>query len=175
VKKGDELTLRVISVNAGRRRIGLSLRQAPPPEETAEVEEELEPELVPDDQAIPVEVQEAAEETVVPEGEAEELAEVEEDLEPEVAPDDQVIPEEVQEMAEEIFVPEGEADELAEVREELEPELAPDDRVIPGEVQEAAEEIFVPEEEAQFKAEGEEMGSDTELQVEAGEERPQKS
>lgn len=31
VKKGDELTLRIISVNAERRRIGLSLRQARPP------------------------------------------------------------------------------------------------------------------------------------------------
>ena len=53
VQRGDELTLRVINVNAMRRRIGLSLRQAPPPEE-------LEPEPVPDDQAIPEEVQETA-------------------------------------------------------------------------------------------------------------------
>lgn len=30
VKKGDELTLRIISIDAERRRIGLSLRQAPP-------------------------------------------------------------------------------------------------------------------------------------------------
>jgi small subunit ribosomal protein S1 len=47
VKKGDELTLRVISVNARRRRIGLSLRQAPPSEELVEVKEELESELAP--------------------------------------------------------------------------------------------------------------------------------
>ncbi len=46
VKKGDELTLRVISVNVERRRIGLSLRQAPPQEELAEVKGELEPELI---------------------------------------------------------------------------------------------------------------------------------
>jgi len=37
VGKGDELTLRIISVNAERRRIGLSLRQAPLEEELAEV------------------------------------------------------------------------------------------------------------------------------------------
>jgi small subunit ribosomal protein S1 len=71
VKKGDEVTLRIISINAGRRRIGLSLRQAPPPEEPAEVEKELKPELVFDDQAILREAQEMAEETIVPEGEAE--------------------------------------------------------------------------------------------------------
>jgi len=133
VKKGDELTLRVISINAERRRIGLSLRQAPPPEETAEVKEELEPELAPDDQAVPGEVQEAAEEIFVLEEEAEGLTEVEEELEPELAPDDQAVPGEVQEAAEEIFVLEEEADELAEVKkEELEPDLAPYDQVIPG-------------------------------------------
>jgi small subunit ribosomal protein S1 len=77
VKKGDEVTLRIISINAGRRRIGLSLRQAPPPEEPAEVEKELEPELVFDDQAIPGEAQEMAEETIVPEGEAETKAQIE--------------------------------------------------------------------------------------------------
>ena len=97
VKKGDELTLRIISVNSGRRRIGLRLRHAPPPEEPAEV------------------------------------------------------------------------------KEEVEPKLAPDDQVIAGEVRETAEEIVVPEEESQFKAEGKELESDKELQVEAGEERPQES
>ncbi|MFQ5811928.1 MAG: 30S ribosomal protein S1 [Anaerolineae bacterium] len=219
VKKGDELTLCVISVNAGRRRIGLSLRQAPPPEELAGVEEEPEPELAPDDQAIPgeeqetaeepvvpeeetevraeieeeeeeegvteveeelepelapddqvilEEVQETAEETVVPEGEAEELAEVEEELEPEVAPDAQVIPEEMQETAEETVVPEGEAEELAEVEEELEPEVAPDAQVIPEEMQETAEEVVVPEEEVVET--GEEV-----TQVETDEETPQES
>ena len=179
VKKGDELTLRVISVNAGRRRIGLSLRQAPPPEEPAEVEEELEPELVPDGQAIPVEVQETAEEIVVledeaeeltevreelepalapddqliPEEEAEELAEVREELEPALAPDDQAIPVEVQETVEETVVPEEEAKGLAEVKEELEPEVAPDDQLIPEEMQETAEEIVALEEEAEELAE----------------------
>jgi small subunit ribosomal protein S1 len=59
VKKGDEVTLRIISVNAGRRRIGLSLRQAPPPEKPSEVNEELEAE----------EVREAAEEAIVSEEE----------------------------------------------------------------------------------------------------------
>ncbi len=68
VKKGDELTLRIISINAGRRRIGLSLRQAPP-------QVELEPEFAPADQAIPEEVRETAGVTVVPEEEAVELAE----------------------------------------------------------------------------------------------------
>ena len=68
VNKGDELTLRIISINAGRRRIGLSLRQAPP-------QVELEPEFAPADQAIPEEVRETAGVTVVPEEEAEELAE----------------------------------------------------------------------------------------------------
>jgi small subunit ribosomal protein S1 len=68
VKKGDELTLRVIGINSGRRRIGLSLRQAPPPEEP-------EPELAPDDQASPVEVRETAEEIVVPEEEVVETGE----------------------------------------------------------------------------------------------------
>jgi small subunit ribosomal protein S1 len=58
VKKGDELTLRIISVNSMRRRIGLSLRQAPP-------QEEPKPELVPDDQVIPEQVQEMASEAVV--------------------------------------------------------------------------------------------------------------
>jgi len=43
VKKGDELTLRIISVDASRRRIGLSLRQAPPQEQLIGVEEGLEP------------------------------------------------------------------------------------------------------------------------------------
>jgi len=114
VKKGDELTLRVISINAGRRRIGLSLRQAPPPEETAEVEEELEPELTPDDQAVPGEVQEAVEEIFVPEEEAEGLAEVEEELEPELTSDDQAVPGEVRETAEETVVLEEEAQFKAE-------------------------------------------------------------
>ena len=114
VKKGDEATLRVISVNVGRRRIGLSLRQAPPPEEPPEVEEELEPELAPDDQAISAEVQEAVEEIAAPEEEAVELAEVEDELEPELAPDDQVIPAEVQEAVEEIVAPEEEAIETGE-------------------------------------------------------------
>jgi small subunit ribosomal protein S1 len=67
VKKGDGLTLRVISVNARRRRIGLSLRQAPPPEEPAESKEESEPELAPYDQFITGEVQETAEEASAPE------------------------------------------------------------------------------------------------------------
>jgi small subunit ribosomal protein S1 len=57
VKKGDELTLRIISLNAGRRRIGLSLRQAPP-------KKELTPELAPDDTVIPAEVPETAEKPV---------------------------------------------------------------------------------------------------------------
>ena len=110
VKKGDELTLRIISINARRRRMGLSLRQAPPPEEPAEVREELEIELAPDDQAISAEVQETVEEAVVPEGEAEEPAEVKRELEPELAPDDQAISAEVQETVEEAVVPEGEAE-----------------------------------------------------------------
>jgi small subunit ribosomal protein S1 len=67
VKKGDELALRVISVNAGRRRIGLSLRQAPPPEEPAGVEEEPEPELAPEDQTSPGEVRETVEAIAAPE------------------------------------------------------------------------------------------------------------
>lgn len=71
VKKGDELTLCIISVDASRRRIGLSLRQAPPQEQLIEVEEELEPKLTSDDQAIAEEVQETAEVTVAHEGEAE--------------------------------------------------------------------------------------------------------
>ena len=156
VKKGDELTLRVISINARRRRIGLSLRQAPPPEEPAEVEEELEPDLVPDDQAISGEVQEAVEETVVPEEEAAELAEVRDELEPDLVPDDQATPGEVQETAEEVVVPQGEAEEPAEVEEELEPELVPDDQAIPEEVQETLEETVVPEGEAEESAEVEE-------------------
>jgi ribosomal protein S1 len=53
VEMGEELTLRVISVDARRRRIGLSLRQVPPKEELAEVKEDLPPELAPDDKVIP--------------------------------------------------------------------------------------------------------------------------
>ena len=69
VKKGDELTLRIISVDAMRRRIGLSLRQAPPPEEPAEVvKEELELELVSDEQLGPGEIQETAKGTIAPNG-----------------------------------------------------------------------------------------------------------
>ncbi|MBM4464653.1 MAG: S1 RNA-binding domain-containing protein [Chloroflexi bacterium] len=49
VRRGDELALRILSVNAGRRRIGLSLRQAPPRAELAEVKEEPGPELAPFD------------------------------------------------------------------------------------------------------------------------------
>jgi small subunit ribosomal protein S1 len=67
VKTGDELTLRVISVDAERRRIGLSLRQAPPQEELAEVKEELAPKLATDDAVIPAEQQETAEEPVAAE------------------------------------------------------------------------------------------------------------
>jgi small subunit ribosomal protein S1 len=113
VKKGDELTLRVISVNAGRRRIGLSLRQAPPPEEPAEVKKELEPELAPEDQVTLEEGEEAAEEAVVSTEEVE--AEVKEELEPELAPDDQVVPGEVQEMVEETVVLEEEVEAGEEV------------------------------------------------------------
>ncbi|MBC8248964.1 MAG: S1 RNA-binding domain-containing protein [Anaerolineales bacterium] len=158
VKKGDEVTLRIISVNAGRRRIGLSLRQAPPPEEPAEVKDELEPALVPDDQAISAEVQETAEEIVAPGEEAEELAEVKKELEPELAPDDQAISAEVQETAEEIVAPGEEAEGVAEVKEELEPEFALDDQAISGEVQETLEEIVVPEEGAEAKIEEKELG-----------------
>jgi small subunit ribosomal protein S1 len=118
VKKGDEVTLRVISVNARRRRIGLSLRQAPPPpppEEPAEVEEEPGPEPVPEDEAVPEEVEPAVEAPTVPEEEeAEELAEVEEEPEPEVAPNDQVMPAEAQETVEEDVVPEEEVVETDE-------------------------------------------------------------
>jgi small subunit ribosomal protein S1 len=57
VRKGDELTLRIISINPMRRRIGLSLRQVPP-------KEELTPELAPDDKGIPAEVPETAEKPV---------------------------------------------------------------------------------------------------------------
>jgi small subunit ribosomal protein S1 len=78
VNTGDELTLRVISVDTDRRRIGLSLRQAPPKKELAEVKEELAPELAPDDRIIPAGVPETAEEPVVPEEGAEARAEVEE-------------------------------------------------------------------------------------------------
>ena len=110
VKKGDELTLRIISINAERRRIGLSLRQAPPPEELAEVEEELEPELAPDDQLVPAEAQEMVEEVAASGEEAVEPAEVEEELEAELAPDDQLVPGEVAvETSEE--VPQVETDE----------------------------------------------------------------
>ena len=70
VQKGDELTLRIISMNTSRRRIGLSLRQAPPPEEPAEIKEELESERVPDGQAISAEVRETAEEIAASEEEA---------------------------------------------------------------------------------------------------------
>jgi small subunit ribosomal protein S1 len=57
VEMGEELTLRVISVDARRRRIGLSLRQVPP-------QEELTPELAPDDKVIPAEMPETAEKLV---------------------------------------------------------------------------------------------------------------
>jgi len=57
VEMGEELTLRVISVDARRRRIGLSLRQAPP-------KKELTPELAPDDKVIPAEMPETAEKLV---------------------------------------------------------------------------------------------------------------
>jgi small subunit ribosomal protein S1 len=123
VKKGDEVTLRVINVNAGRRRIGLSLRQAPPPEEPAEVEDEPEPELVPDDQTLSVEVQGAVEEIAAPEEEAVELAEVKDELEPELAPDGQLMSAEVQEVVEEIAVPE---EEMMEADEEV-PQVGTDE------------------------------------------------
>ncbi|MGA9348145.1 MAG: S1 RNA-binding domain-containing protein [Anaerolineae bacterium] len=87
VKMGDELTLRVISVDARRRRIGLSLRQAPPKEELAEVKEDLPPELAPDDKVIPAEVPETAEEPVVPEEGADAKAKIEEkELESDTTP-----------------------------------------------------------------------------------------
>jgi small subunit ribosomal protein S1 len=57
VRKGDELTLRIISINPMRRRIGLSLRQVPP-------KEELTPELARDDKVIPAEVPKTAEKPV---------------------------------------------------------------------------------------------------------------
>ena len=148
VKKGDEVTLRVISMNVGRRRIGLSLRQAPPPEEPTEVRDELEPELAPDDEAMSAEVKETVEEIAAPEEEAVELSEVEGELEPELTPDDEAMSVEVQEAVEEIAAPEEEAEELSEVEGELEPEPMPDDQAISVEVQEAAEEIAAPEGEA---------------------------
>jgi len=149
VKKDDELTLRIISLDAGRGRIGLSLRQAPPQEELAEVEEKLKSEPAPEDQAIPGEVQKAVEEPVVPEEKAE--TEVEGELEPDHAPDDQAIPGEVQKAAEEPVVPEEKAE--TEVEEKLKPEHAPEDQAIPGEVQKAAEEAVVPEEKAETEVE----------------------
>jgi small subunit ribosomal protein S1 len=78
VNMGDELTLRVISVDAERRRIGLSLRQAPPKKELAQVKEELAPELAPDDRIIPVEVSETAKGPIVPEEGTEARAKIEE-------------------------------------------------------------------------------------------------
>jgi small subunit ribosomal protein S1 len=70
VRKGDELTLRIISVNSMRRRIGLSLRQAPQQERPPEVKEEPQPELALDDQVISGDVQETSEMTIVSEGES---------------------------------------------------------------------------------------------------------
>ncbi len=183
VKKGDELTLRIISVNAGRRRIGLSLRQAPPPEEPAEVEAELEPVLAPEDQAISAEMQETQEtieEIAAPEEEAVELAEIEDKLEPVLAPEDQAISaemQETQETIEEIAAPEEEAAELAEVEDKLEPVLAPDDQAIPAEMQETAEETVVPEEEVvETSEEAPQVGAGGEVpQVETDEETPQES
>lgn len=136
VRKGDELTLRIISVNAARRRIGLSLRQAPP-------QKELEPEPAPE------EVQEAEEPAVVPEGEAE--AEVKEQLKPELASDDQAILEGEQEAAEQPVSPEEEARGEAQIEgEELEsdetshaeaadepPEVEPGEEVLQVEIEEA--------------------------------------
>ncbi len=145
VRKGDEVTLRIISTNSGRRRIGLSLRQTPPPEEPVEVKDESEPEPAPDDPAMSAEAQEAVGEIAAPEEEAVELAEVKEESEPELAPDDPVMSAEAQEAVEEIAAPE-EAVELVEVKDELEPELALDDPVMSAEAQEAVEEIAAPEE-----------------------------
>ena len=105
VKAGDELTLRIISIDAERRRIGLSLRRAPPQQELAEVKEELSPELAPDDRMILDEVKETAEGMVVPEDGVEAGARVEEkELESdtalqagigEEAPQDSDLPEDV--------------------------------------------------------------------------------
>lgn len=67
VRKGDELTLRIISVNSMRRRIGLSLRQAPQPERPAEAKEEPQPELALDDQVTSGEGQETSEMTIASE------------------------------------------------------------------------------------------------------------
>jgi len=61
VKNGDLLTLRIISVDAMRRRIGLSLRQAPQPEGPVVVQEEPQPELALDRQAGSGETQETIE------------------------------------------------------------------------------------------------------------------
>lgn len=67
VRKGDELTLRIISINAMRRRIGLSLRQAPQPERPAEAKEEPQPELALDDRVTSGDMQETSEMTIASE------------------------------------------------------------------------------------------------------------
>ncbi len=69
VRKGDELTLRIISINAMRRRIGLSLRQAPQPERPAKAKEEPQPELALDDQVVSGDVQATSEMPIASEGE----------------------------------------------------------------------------------------------------------
>ncbi len=158
VKKGDELTLRIISINARRRRIGLSLRQAPPPEELVEEEEE---EPAPEAEPVPEEVEPAIEEAAVPEEEAETAVEVEEQeeaaAEVEEGPEPELDSEEDEPAAEEPAVPEEEEqaeagleeeeEGPAEVEEEPQPEPAPEGEAVPDEVEETAQESAVSEEE----------------------------
>jgi small subunit ribosomal protein S1 len=181
VKKGDELTLRVISINARRRRIGLSLRQAPPPEELAEEEEEPAPQAEP----APEEVEPEVEEPAVSEEEAETAAEVEEQEEeaPEVeeAPEPELDSEEdepavveepaapEEEQAEAGLEIEEEEEGLAEVEEEPQPEPAPEGEVVPDEVEETGEEPVVSEEGAEIEEDDEEESEEA-PQVEAVEE-----
>jgi small subunit ribosomal protein S1 len=146
VSVGETLTLRVISLDMERHRIGLSLEKVDSDEYAAidfeQIQEELngegsldeilsgmeESEEAPEEEAAEeAEPEEEAEEEAEPEEEAEEEAEPEEEAEEEVEPEEEVEEEaEPEEEAEEEAEPEEEAEEEAEPEEEVEEEAEPE-------------------------------------------------
>ena len=164
VSVGETLTLRVISLDMERHRIGLSLEKVDSDEYAAidfeQIQEELNGEGSLDEILSGMEEseeapeEEAAEEKVESEEEAEEEAEPEEEAEEEAEPEEEADEEaEPEEEAEEEAEPEEEAEEEAEPEEEAEEEAEPE---------EEAEEEAEPEEEVEEEAEPEEEAEEEE-------------
>jgi small subunit ribosomal protein S1 len=147
VREGESLYLKILSIDAGRQRMGLSLKQAPSREEIegteawAELREEIEAEAEPEEAAELVEEEEIEAELEEPSAEVAVEEEVEAEAEPEEPVTELVEEEKVEAELEEPSAEVAEEDETeaeleessAEVAVEEEVEDEPDESVEPPE------------------------------------------